>query len=62
MFVRIYISVKELLESEGIKNVLSSGGNIEQGITSIHSLKNGAYEERIKKFGVYAIGIKLIQI
>lgn len=41
----------------GTKNVLSSGLDIEGGIKSYNSL--GGYEERIKKFGIYAIGVKV---
>jgi len=55
--VRKYDNTRSMLESEGLKNVLSSGGNIEEGIESYNNLEG--YEERIKKFGIYAIGIKI---
>lgn len=58
VFVHHYSSVKEMLEKEGPENVLSSKGTIEQGIESYYSL--GDYKERIHKFGIYAIGIKLL--
>jgi ASC-1-like (ASCH) protein len=53
-----YPDVRSMLEAEGIKNVLSSGLDVEGGIKSYNSLEG--YEERIKKFGIYAIGIKPI--
>lgn len=56
LFVHHYGDVKVMLETEGVENVLSSGGNIEDGIKSYNSL-NG-YEERIKKYGIYAIGVE----
>lgn len=56
LFVHHYQNVRSMLETEGTTNVLSSGGTIEEGIKSYHSL--GDYEERIKKFGIYAIGIE----
>ena len=34
-FVKRYETVRDLLETEGTKNVLSSGGNVEEGITGI---------------------------
>ena len=59
LFVHHYQNVKEMLEKEGKENVLSSGGTIEDGIKSYHAL--GDYKERIKKFGIYAIGIEPIE-
>lgn len=55
--IRKYSSVRELLESEGTRNVLSSGGNLEQGIISINRLTG--YFENIPKYGVLAIEISL---
>ncbi len=52
----LYSSVRELLESEGVENTLSSTSSIEEGIKSIHSIND--YEEYIKKYGVFAIRIK----
>ena len=57
LFVHHYDDAREMLETEGVSNVLSSGGNIEDGIKSYNSLEG--YEERIKKYGIYAIEIKL---
>lgn len=51
-----YPDTRSMLEAEGTKNVLSSGGNIEEGITSYNSIEG--YEERIKKFGIYAISVR----
>lgn len=59
LFVHHYPHIRSMLEKEGVENVLSSGGNIEEGIESYHSL--GDYEERIKEFGIYAIGIEPIE-
>lgn len=53
--IRKYNSVRELLEAEGTRNVLSSCGNLEQGIISINRLTG--YFESIPKFGVLAIEI-----
>lgn len=53
--VRKYPDVRSMLETEGVGNVLSSGGNIEEGIASYNSFDG--YKGRIKKYGIYAIGI-----
>jgi ASC-1-like (ASCH) protein len=53
-----YPDVRSLLEAEGTKNVLSSNLDVEGGIESYNSLEG--YEERIKKFGIYSIGVKPI--
>jgi ASC-1-like (ASCH) protein len=55
--VKHYLDVRAMLETEGTENVLSSGLDIEGGIKSYNSLEG--YEERIKKFGIYAIGVKV---
>lgn len=56
-FVHHYHSVKEMLETEGVRNVLSSEPKtIEHGIKNYNSLEG--YKEGIKKNGIYAIGIK----
>ena len=47
-----------MLETEGTENVLSSSGNIEEGIESYNSL--GDYKGRIEKYGIYAIGVRPI--
>jgi ASC-1-like (ASCH) protein len=47
-----------MLEAEGTRNVLSSGLDVEGGIKSYNSLEG--YEERIKKFGIYGIEVKVI--
>ena len=56
--VKHYPSFKEMLESEGTERVLSSKGNVEEGIKSYESLSG--YKEGVKKHGVYAIEIKKI--
>lgn len=58
LYVRKYKDVRTMLEAEGIKNVLSSEGDIEQGIESYHNIAD--YKERISKFGIYAIGVEKI--
>ncbi len=55
--IRHYDNVRIMLETEGTKNVLSSDGDIEDGIRSYNGLDG--YEERIKKHGIYAIGVRL---
>lgn len=58
LFVHHYSDVKEMLETEGVENVLSSEPKtIEHGIESYNSFEG--YKEGIKKNGIYAIGIKL---
>lgn len=51
-----YQSAKKLLEAEGTKNVLSGGGDLDQGIESISNLTN--YRESIPKYGLIAIHVK----
>jgi ASC-1-like (ASCH) protein len=55
LFVHHYDNVRKMLEIEGTKNVLSSGLDIEGGIKSYNSLDG--YEEGIKEYGIYAIGV-----
>lgn len=57
--VKLYGSIRELLEREGTKTTLSSTNDIEEGIRSIESI--GDYKELIAKNGVFAIKLKLIQ-
>lgn len=57
-FVRHYRMVKEMLTSEGIKNILPEIKSIEEGIRKYESIPT--YKERVKKFGIYAIGIKVV--
>jgi len=56
LFVTKYSDSKLLLETEGTKNVLSSGLGIEGGIESINNIEG--YRDRIKQFGIYAIGVR----
>lgn len=51
-----YPDVRSMLEAEGTKNVLSSVLDIAGGIESYNSLDG--YEGRIKRFGIYAIGVR----
>jgi ASC-1-like (ASCH) protein len=56
--VRHYPTFREMLECEGTEGVLSSKGNIEEGIKSYESFSG--YKEGVKKHGVYAIEIEKI--
>lgn len=55
-FKHHYPSVRLMLTSEGVQNILSSGGTIEDGIKSYNSFSG--YKENLPRFGIYAIGIK----
>ncbi|MFA6428163.1 MAG: hypothetical protein WCW02_01300 [Candidatus Buchananbacteria bacterium] len=57
LFVHHYNNVRAMLEAEGTQNVLSSGEDVAGGIKSYNSIAD--YKERIKKYGIYAIGLKL---
>ena len=50
-----YDTLKDYLESEGIKRISSKINSIEEGISRYNSLPG--YKERISKFGIHAIGI-----
>jgi len=57
-FVHHYSDVKEMLEKEGVQNVLSSQPKtIEHGVKRFNSLHG--YKEGTKKYGIYAIGLEL---
>ena len=56
--VRYYPDTKSMLETEGTRNVLSSGLDIKGGIESYNNLEG--YKERIKKFGIYGIEVRLL--
>jgi ASC-1-like (ASCH) protein len=58
LFVHKYSNTRSMLEAEGVENVLSSKLDIEGGIESYNKLEG--YKERIDKFGIYAIGVKVI--
>lgn len=51
-----YRDVRTMLEAEGIENALPGESDIESGIKIYHGLEG--YENRIKHFGIYAIGVK----
>lgn len=58
-FVHHYPNVREMLEKEGVQNVLSSEQKtIEHGIESYNSIIG--YKEGIMENGIYAIGIELL--
>ncbi len=54
--VTLYSNTREMLEVEGVENVLSSGGDIESGVESYNGF--GEYRENIPKYGIYAIAVK----
>ncbi|MBN1376724.1 hypothetical protein JW949_00120 [Candidatus Woesearchaeota archaeon] len=53
---RKYASVQEMLDSEYLDRVLPGVNSVEEGIKIYHSFPG--YKERIKKNGIYAIGLK----
>lgn len=55
--VNHYKDARSMLEAKGIENVLPGELDIEYGIKIYDNLEG--YEERIKKFGIYAIGVKV---
>ena len=57
LFVHYYQDTKNMLETEGVENVLSSEPKtIEHGIESHNEIEE--YKESIKKDGIYAIGVE----
>ena len=56
----LYASVRDLLESEGTANTLSSTRDIEEGIKSIESIEN--YKELISKNGVFALELRDVKV
>lgn len=56
LFVHHYPDFRTMLQKEGPEKVLSSGGNIDQGVASYNSFSG--YKEGVKKYGVFAFGIK----
>lgn len=54
--VRHYSNTREMLEAEGVENVLSSDMDIEGGIESYNSFSE--YKENIPKYGIWAIEVK----
>jgi len=60
LYVHHYPDVRRMLETEGIKNVSSHGGTIEESIERYNSFTH--YKENIPKYGIYAIGVKPIVV
>jgi ASC-1-like (ASCH) protein len=58
-FVHHYPNSRSMLETEGTKNVLSSGGTVEDGIRDYDSFTG--YKENLPRYGIYAIGVKPIK-
>ncbi len=56
--VNKYSNTKEMLEVNGLRNILPGVSTIEEGIAIYNNLKD--YKERIVGFGIYAIGFKLL--
>ncbi len=60
VFIHHYGNVKEMLEKEGVENVMSSTPKtIECGIKNYNQFSG--YKDGIKKNGIYAIGIKSLK-
>ncbi|WP_010479551.1 ASCH domain-containing protein [Thermococcus zilligii] len=53
--VRVYSSFREMLESEGIENVLPGVGDIEEGVKVYRKFYS---EEKERKYGVVAIEVE----
>jgi ASC-1-like (ASCH) protein len=58
LFVHHYPDARKMLVAEGVENVSSYGGTIEESIKRYNSFTN--YKENIPKYGIYAIGVKPI--
>ena len=56
--IRHYPNVRAMLEAEGARNVLSSRGDIKQGVKSYNRISE--YKKNILKYGIYAIEIQLL--
>ena len=56
--VRHYPDVRTLLESEGTRNTLSSGLDI-NGAVERYNTAFEEYKENIPKYGIYAVEVKL---
>ena len=54
-YIKHYHNVKEMLLSEGLKNVLPLTNSIKEGIEEYNSFPN--YSIRLNRFGIYAIAI-----
>lgn len=54
--VRHYPNTREMLEAEGVENVLSNDTDIEIGIESYNNLEE--YRENIPLYGIWAIEVK----
>lgn len=54
-----YPSIKEMLNTEEIECLLSSGGTIDDGIVNYNNIPE--YQENVPKFGIYAIRFELIK-
>ena len=55
IYNRHYSSVREYLESEGLRRALPEAKSIEEGIVIYHNLPE--YEERISQVGIQGIGL-----
>lgn len=56
-FVHKYPDIASMLRTEGPEKVLSSfPKTVEHGVESFNSFEG--YEENVKKFGIYAIGLR----
>lgn len=51
-----YENLEEMFEKEGLENILPRCNSIEEGVKKHFSYPD--YEERIKKYGVFGIGLR----
>ncbi|MEX0617146.1 MAG: hypothetical protein WD231_05095 [Candidatus Woykebacteria bacterium] len=58
-YIKHYRNIDDLLKTEGLVNVFPKAKDIGEAIKIINSFTN--YDQRIKRGGVYAIGIKYVE-
>jgi ASC-1-like (ASCH) protein len=54
-FILHYSSVEELIEQEGMQNLLPAAKSLDEALATYLGFPE--YPERVKKYGVYAIGL-----
>ncbi len=59
LYIRHYPDARTMLVAEGVENVSSYGGTIEESIERYNSFTH--YKENIPKYGIYAIGVKPVR-
>jgi ASC-1-like (ASCH) protein len=56
-YVNHYRDVRTMLQTEGVENVLSSGGSVEDGVRNFEAFTD--YKANIPFYGIYAICVSL---